>query len=119
MMSAAKSGIFARERVEMSNNRKTGYGWGIGVLLLVPMGCGSPAPPPPAPPEVTVAVPEVRDVTHQAEFNGTTEAIKSVEIVARVQGFLQQIRFEPSTFVKKGQTLFVIEQEPFICSNTF
>jgi RND family efflux transporter MFP subunit len=56
----------------------------------------------------------VRDVTDKAEFNGTTEAIKSVEIVARVQGFLQQIRFEPSTFVSKGQTLFVIEQEPFI-----
>lgn len=77
-------------------------------------GCQQQAPPPPPPPEVTVAVPEVRDVTDQAEFNGTTEAIKSVEIVARVQGFLEQIRFEPSTFVKKGQTLFVIEQEPFI-----
>jgi RND family efflux transporter MFP subunit len=61
-----------------------------------------------------VAVPEVRDVTSQAEFNGTTVAIKSVDIVARVQGFLEQIRFEPSTFVRKGQTLFVIEQEPFI-----
>jgi RND family efflux transporter MFP subunit len=56
----------------------------------------------------------VRDVTDQVEFNGTTEAVVSVEIVARVQGFLEQIRFEPSTFVKKGQTLFVIEQAPFI-----
>ncbi|KKK62232.1 hypothetical protein LCGC14_3006390, partial [marine sediment metagenome] len=44
-----------------------------GLKLLVPMGSESPAPPPPAPPEVTVAVPEVRDVTNQAEFNGTTE----------------------------------------------
>ena len=114
MMSAAKHGISPRERAEMSSNRKTGYGWAMGLLLLVPMGCESPAPPPPAPPEVTVAVPDVRDVTNQAEFNGTTVAIKSVEIVARVQGFLQQIRFEPSTFVKKGQTLFVIEQEPFV-----
>lgn len=114
MMGAAKSGISAREKVEMSSNRKTGYVWATALLLLVPMGCESPAPPPPAPPEVTVAVPEVRDVTNQAEFNGTTEAIRSVEIVARVQGFLEQIKFEPSTFVKKGQTLFVIEQEPFI-----
>jgi RND family efflux transporter MFP subunit len=63
---------------------------------------------------VTVATPEVRDVTAVAEFNGTTEAIRSVEIVARVQGFLEEIRFQPSSFVKKGQTLFVIEQEPFI-----
>jgi RND family efflux transporter MFP subunit len=63
---------------------------------------------------VVVATPEVRDVTDVAEFNGTTEAIRSVEIVARVQGFLEQIRFEPSTFVRRGQTLFVIEPEPFI-----
>ncbi len=114
MMSAAKRGFSARERAEMSSNRKTGYVWAMGLLLLVPMGCESPAPPPPAPPEVTVAVPEVRDVTDQAEFNGTTAAIKSVEIVARVQGFLEQIRFEPSTYVKRGQALFIIEQEPFI-----
>jgi RND family efflux transporter MFP subunit len=63
---------------------------------------------------VTVADPEVRDVTDQVEINGTTEAIQSVEIVARVQGFLEQIRFQPSSFVRKGQTLFVIEEAPFI-----
>lgn len=114
MIGAGNCGISARERVEMSSNRKTGYVWVAGLLLLVPMACESPAPPPPAPPEVTVAVPEVRDVTSQEVFNGTTEAIQSVDIVARVQGFLHEIRFEPSTFVKKGQTLFVIEQAPFI-----
>jgi len=61
-----------------------------------------------------VATPEVRDVTDLAEFNGTTEAIMSVDIVARVQGFLEEIRFEPSSYVKKGQVLFVIEQAPFV-----
>jgi RND family efflux transporter MFP subunit len=56
----------------------------------------------------------VRDVVNRAEFSGTTEAINSVEIVARVRGFLEQMRFEPSSFVKAGQILFVVEQEPFV-----
>jgi len=101
--------------MDMKTDRLMRYGWVIVVLLLGAAGCGEPAAPPAAaPPEVIVAVPEVRDVTDVIEFSGTTEAVKSVEIVARVQGFLEQIRFEPSTFVKKGQTLFVIEQEPFV-----
>lgn len=62
----------------MSNQGKTGLVGAVGLLLLVPTGCGWPAPPPPAPPEVTVAVPDVRDVTDQAEVSGTTAAIKSL-----------------------------------------
>ncbi len=101
--------------MEMNIDRLMRYRWAIIVLLFAAAGCGqTAAPPPPAPPEVVVALPEVRDVTNVVEFSGTTEAVKSVDIVARVQGFLEQIRFEPSTFVRKGQTLFVIEQAPFI-----
>ena len=99
---------------EMRIDRKTGYPWTLCMLALITIGCGSPAPPAPQPPQVTVALPEVRDVTHRVEFTGTTEAFTAVEIVARAQGFLEQIRFEPSSFVKTGQTLFVVEQEPFI-----
>ena len=98
----------------MKRNQTSGSLEILCLLMLATIACGSEAPPAPAPPEVMVAVPELRDVTDQTEFNGTTEAIQSVEIVARVQGFLEQIRFEPSSFVRKGQTLFVIEQAPFI-----
>jgi len=98
----------------MKRNQTQGSLGILCLLMLASIGCGPEPPPPPTPPEVTVADPEVRDVTDQVEFNGTTEAVQSVEIVARVQGFLERIRFEPSTFVKKGQTLFVIEQAPFI-----
>lgn len=98
----------------MRIDRKTPYPWALCLLPLIAIGCGSPAPPAPQLPQVTVAVPEVRDVTDRAEFTGTTEAIKSVEIVARAQGFLEQIKFQPSSFVKTGQILFVVEQEPFI-----
>jgi RND family efflux transporter MFP subunit len=68
---------------------------------------------PPAPPEVVVAMPQQRDVTIMHEFVGTTQARESVEIRARVQGYLEKVAFEPSSFVKAGQLLFVIEPEPY------
>jgi RND family efflux transporter MFP subunit len=68
------------------------------------------APPPPA---VTVATPTVRDVTVVVEFTGTTQARESVEVRARVQGFLEKVAFVPSSFVNKGDVLFVIEQAPY------
>ncbi|MCD4748025.1 MAG: efflux RND transporter periplasmic adaptor subunit [Thermoanaerobaculales bacterium] len=55
----------------------------------------------------------LQDVSVLREFTGTTQAVKSVEITARVQGFLEQISFKPSTYVRKGQVLFVIEQAPY------
>jgi RND family efflux transporter MFP subunit len=85
------------------------------LLALAAAGCGGTqeAPPPP-PPQVTVAIPEVRDVTPIYEFTGTTEAFQSVEVRARVQGFLDEIKFTASNFVKEGDLLFVIEREPYI-----
>jgi RND family efflux transporter MFP subunit len=62
---------------------------------------------------VTVALPQVRDVTVFQEFVGSTEAYQSVEIRARVQGYLEKMAFEPSEFVRRGQLLFVIEREPY------
>jgi RND family efflux transporter MFP subunit len=67
----------------------------------------------PQPPEVTVATPAQRDVTVFGEFVGTTQARESVEIRARVQGFLEKMTFEPSSFVRKGEVLFVIEPGPY------
>jgi RND family efflux transporter MFP subunit len=93
-----------------SGLRVTAVAFIVGTLL----GCGGQpeAAAPPAP-EVTVATPEVRDVTVFQEFVGSTEAYQSVEIRARVQGFLDRMTFEPSSFVRKGQLLFVIEPEPY------
>ncbi len=84
------------------------------IIAVVAVGCQkAPEVVPPAPPEVTVSTPEQRDVTVYQEFVGSTEAFKSVNIRARVQGFLDRMTFEPSSFVKKGQLLFVIEPEPY------
>lgn len=77
-------------------------------------GCRqAPEVAPPPPPEVTVATPIQKDVTVFQEFVGSTEAYRSVNIRARVQGLLDEMHFEPSAFVRKGELLFVIEPEPY------
>ena len=84
------------------------------IVAALAVGCQkAPEVVPPAPPEVTVTTPIQKDVTVFAEFVGSTEAYKSVNIRARVQGFLDKMSFEPSSFVRKGQVLFVIEPEPY------
>lgn len=90
--------------------------FGILLLLTITFSCapdGAEAPPP-APPEVTVAVPQQRDVMGFQEFTGRTEAIESVEIRARVAGVLERQEFRASSVVRKGQLLFVIEPEPYV-----
>jgi RND family efflux transporter MFP subunit len=84
------------------------------LIVAVTTACQqAPEVAPPPPPEVTVATPIQQDVTVFHEFVGTTEAYQSVNIRARVQGYLDSMHFEPSAFVRRGQLLFTIEQEPF------
>ena len=85
-----------------------------GSVILTHFACGrTPQAAAPAPPEVTIATPVQRDVTIFSEFTGTTEARRSVEIRARVQGYLESMEFEPSSYVRTGQTLFIIEPAPY------
>jgi RND family efflux transporter MFP subunit len=75
--------------------------------------CGGGGPEAPPPPQVTVANPERRDVQMYAEFTGNTRAIEQAEIRARVAGTLDEMRFTPSSLVKAGDALFIIEPEPY------
>ena len=68
---------------------------------------------PPPPPKVEVAVPVQRSITRYLEATGNTAPIKNVDLVARVQGFLQSINYKDGTFVKEGTTLFTIEPETY------
>jgi multidrug efflux pump subunit AcrA (membrane-fusion protein) len=68
---------------------------------------------PPPPPKVEVALPVQRPITRFLEATGNTAPIKSVDLVARVQGFLQSINYQDGTFVKEGVTLFTIEPETY------
>jgi RND family efflux transporter MFP subunit len=76
-------------------------------------GCGSGEEQGPPAPEVTVSKPVLRDVVFSTEFTGTTRAVESAEVRARVNGMLERITFEPATIVQEGQLLFVIEQEQY------
>jgi RND family efflux transporter MFP subunit len=62
---------------------------------------------------VTVAHPIKKDVVVYSEFTGTVRATETVDLRARVKGYLEKIDFKPSTFVKEGALLFVIEQAPY------
>ncbi|WP_456729807.1 efflux RND transporter periplasmic adaptor subunit [Bradyrhizobium sp. USDA 3364] len=67
----------------------------------------------PPPPKVEVAPPVQRAITRYLDATGNTAPIKSVDLVARVQGFLQAINYQDGTFVKEGTTLFTIEPETY------
>ena len=68
---------------------------------------------PPPPPKVEVAQPVQRSITRYLEATGNTAPIKNVDLVARVQGFLQSINYQDGTFVKAGTTLFTIEPDTY------
>ncbi len=83
----------------------------ISSVLL--QGCKKPQPAPPPPPTVTTAQPIHKSVTDYAYFTGRTEALASVDLRARVQGFLQSVNFVDGADVKKGALLFEIDPAPF------
>ena len=67
---------------------------------------------PPAP-QVTVASPIKRTVTDRDEYVGRFVAVDSVEIRARVSGYLDEVQFTDGEIVKRGAKLFQIDQRPF------
>jgi RND family efflux transporter MFP subunit len=76
-------------------------------------GCEQNTFVPPPPPKVEVATPAQKSITRYLDATGNTAPIKSVDLVARVQGFLQSINYQDGTFVNKGATLFTIEPETY------
>jgi membrane fusion protein (multidrug efflux system) len=67
----------------------------------------------PPPPEVTVRHPVRQTITTYKEFTGTAQGYETVDLRARVKGFLKSFDFVPGSDVKKGQLLFVIDPETF------
>jgi membrane fusion protein (multidrug efflux system) len=61
------------------------------------------------PPSVTVQAVEEEPVEPPSEHIGRVEALEAVDLRARVPGFIEEIAFEPGSFVRTGELLFVIE----------
>jgi membrane fusion protein, multidrug efflux system len=70
----------------------------------------APAPPPPA---VTVATPTKRTIVDHDEYVGRFVAIDSVEVRARVSGYLDKVHFTDGQMVRQGDLLFSIDARPF------
>lgn len=88
---------------------------GLGLALAA---CNQGGNPPPAasaapPPKVSVAKPVVKQVTEHDDFTGRFDAVESVEVRARVSGFLDSVAFKDGALVKKGDLLFVIDKRPY------
>ena len=88
-----------------------------GLTLGVFSGCGQQTPQKAAvPPDVTVVQPVLREVTRNLEYTGNTAALQTVDIRARVAGFLESMHFEPRAKVKAGDLLFVIDPRQYEAS---
>lgn len=89
----------------------------LSLCALVSSGCNqansatklAQAPPP----EVSVATPVLEKVTDYLDFTGQTEAAESVDIKARVSGYLTKTAFKPGSEVKAGDVLFEIDPRPY------
>lgn len=68
---------------------------------------------PPPPPKVSVAKPLFGTITRYLEATGNTTAVASVDLMARIQGFVQAISYTDGAEVKTGDTLFTIEPLPY------
>src|SRR5437870_7445673 len=86
----------------------------VSSLLVILPGCSErPKPQSPPPPKVTIAQPVHRMVTDYLDLSGNTQAIYTVQLVARVAGYLEQVLFQDGQLVKKGQPLFLIQQNTY------
>lgn len=73
----------------------------------------APGAPPPA---VIVAPVEEREVSQQDDFTGRIQAIQSVDIQPRVEGYLETVNFAEGSDVEKGDLLFQIDKRPYEAS---
>jgi RND family efflux transporter MFP subunit len=87
---------------------------GLAALATLPTGCDKPhEAAKQAPPSVTVSHPSQEAVADYLELTGTVAPSRSVDLVARVTGYLESVDFQDGAMVKEGQVLFVIEPEPY------
>jgi RND family efflux transporter MFP subunit len=87
----------------------------FAVAVLAAVGCGDKNPNPVKTPPtiVQVAQPIEREVTDYQLFTARTQAVESVDVKARVTGYLTEIKFKDGDEIKKDQVLFVIDKRPY------
>lgn len=109
----------SRPCVQSLRLRSSVLGLAACVLLALAPGCDksdSNAYAPPPPPEVIVSKPVQREVTAYKVYTGVIEASETVELRARVQGFLEKVNFQPGQRVKRGEVLFEIDKREYLAA---
>jgi multidrug efflux system membrane fusion protein len=89
---------------------------GLPVLAALALaGCDKQpaAGGPPPPPAVTVAKPVQKNLAQWDEYTGRFTALETVEVRARVSGFIDSVHFKEGQVVKKDDLLFIIDQRPY------
>jgi len=85
----------------------------FAVLGLMLNACNQNQPAAPPPPQVTVSKPVVKNIVEWDEYTGRLEAVDTVDVRARVSGYLESIHFKDGQTVKAGDLLFVIDPRPY------
>jgi membrane fusion protein (multidrug efflux system) len=104
-------------KIDAFNTRSASWCLLAGLFLTLVFPIFAIAGPPESndgpPPLVTVAPVTLQDVNPPEEYVGHVQAIQSVDLQARVEGFLEAIRFKEGNFVQAGDLLYVIEQAAY------
>ena len=102
-----------------SQNRYIFRSWifaAMGLIILLTVACDGKAKKQavkPPPPDVAVAEVVQDKVPIVMEFSGTIKAIKTVDIVPRVSGYIEKRYFDEGTIVKTGDPLYLIDPRPY------
>ncbi len=81
---------------------------------LAGVGCNNDnAYKPPPPPTVTVSHPVMGEVVDAIEFTGNTQPLFTVQLRARVEGYLEKVLFRDGEIVDAGKVLFMIQQNTY------
>jgi len=108
-----------------------GVGYGVARIHQRPFDTAAAAEPriPPAPPPaspvtpaqlpsatnqpIPVVTPRTQSVSSYVEITGNAASVNAVKLIARVEGYLDQIHYEDGQFVKKDDLLFTIQQDQY------
>lgn len=85
----------------------------LALFAVLPACKSSKTPAGATPPAVTVVTPKLEPIVDYLELTGTVSASRSVNLVARVSGYLESVDFKDGAYVEKGQLLFQIEPKPY------